>query len=392
MDLFTREHLHELLGFNGLPAISIYFPTHRKPPESLQDAIRFKNTLNDARDQLEQQGMPADEIETIIGPVRQLSDDQSFWQHQADGLAIFLSRDFHRVLRLPRVFAEQVHVRENFYVNPLLPLLQSNGTFYLLAVSQNSCRLFSGDRDSIHQIENDSLPLNLRDTMETWQKMQLNLRSIQQSMQTRGGANMSVFHGQFEDNTKEQLQVYFRKIDDAVAEILKSSAAPLVFAGVEYLFPIYQQANQYPGLCEQSITGSPDQLSGKELHDRAWEIVLPLFQQREKTLVDQYQIRLPRQTAARELAHVLSAAEAGLIETLMIREGAHVWGWFEPDSRVVTLAEGDSPSAEELVDRAVRLTIKAAGEVVSLARNAFPDNTDMIALLRAPVSTVAPVT
>jgi len=43
--------------------------------------------------------------------------------------------------------------------------------------------------------------------------------------------------------------------------------APLVLAGVEYLFPIYQEANTYPDLVEEGITGNPENLKPEELHD-----------------------------------------------------------------------------------------------------------------------------
>lgn len=389
MDLFTRDHLHELLTHTGPTLISITIPTHRMAPESLQDGIRFKNMLKQVEEQLKQRGVSASESAELLAPVKHLPDEKIFWQHQSDGLAVFLGQGFSRVLRLPCSFPEQVHVLEHFYVNPLLPLLQSNGTFYLLAVSQNSCRLFSGDRDQIQQIQTESLPTNLRDTLGTWQEMELNFHAMKQGGNGASGTDTAMFHGHFEDNTKQQLLAYFRKIDDAVAEILKSAPAPLVFAGVDYLFPIYQQANRYSGLCDQAIPGSPDQASGKQLHKQAWEIVHPQFRQREQKLLDEFRLRLPRETAAAKLSQILVAAEGGLVDTLLLKDNASVRGWYDTETRSVTLSEGTTQEGEDLIDRAVRQTLQASGDVLTLSPEAFDNGAPAYALLRAPVSALA---
>ena len=59
------------------------------------------------------------------------------------------------------------------------------------------------------------------------------------------------------DDTKENLLKYFRLIDRGLHDLFEDERAPLVLAGVEYLFPIYREANTYPRLIEEGIPGNP---------------------------------------------------------------------------------------------------------------------------------------
>ena len=64
---------------------------------------------------------------------------------------------------------------------------------------------------------------------------------------------------------------------------------PLLLAGVEYLLPIYKEANTYPHLIDTVIKGNPDLLSADELHKSAWEIIRPLFQAAQEEAFAHYQ-------------------------------------------------------------------------------------------------------
>jgi hypothetical protein len=88
-------------------------------------------------------------VEELLQPARRLLDDSSFWQYQAEGLAVFLAAGTLRTFRVPVPFAELVVVAPGFHVKPLLALLTGDGLFYVLALSQNQVRLLVGTRDHI---------------------------------------------------------------------------------------------------------------------------------------------------------------------------------------------------------------------------------------------------
>ncbi len=74
--------------------MSVFMPTARAGAEIQQGPIRFKNLLKEAESRLEAQEIRKPEIEALLNPAQERLQDDSFWQHQADGLAFFLARDF----------------------------------------------------------------------------------------------------------------------------------------------------------------------------------------------------------------------------------------------------------------------------------------------------------
>ena len=156
--ILNRQDFQLLLNHEGSPCISMFLPTHRTGREQQQDEIRLKNLLARAKKELccsdtFSGDMDSGDMERLLEPIKDLLSDIDFWQHQSDGLAIFRSADLFRCHRLPLRFTEQCLVGNRFYVKPLLRLLHTGGRFFVLALSQDSARLFEATRDSIHEVE-----------------------------------------------------------------------------------------------------------------------------------------------------------------------------------------------------------------------------------------------
>lgn len=390
MDLFTRQDLKELLQTQSQPCVSIYIPTHRRAPEHEQDPIRFKNALQRARRQLEQRDVNKIIMQKLLQPAEAWLKEEHFWQHQSDGLATFLTPEGQQRFRLPREFEEYVLVADHFSVTPLLPLLHENGTYYVLAVSQNSCRLFVGDRDRLQAMDEAQLPDSLSSALGWLREgRELNLHSMEKRPQTRGGDETAMYHGHYEDPTKKELEAYFQRINTGIKETLKDEQVPLVFAGVDYLFPIYRHVNTYAGLCDDHITGNFDASKAKELHEKAWKIVAPRFALREQELFDRYSQGEKQEMATTDVGTVLRAARDGLVETLMIARDAHLRGRFDEKTGDVSLAESDADDSVDLLEKASLLTLKSNGDVLPLKMESISDGALLRAMLRVPVSAVA---
>ncbi|HZA20219.1 MAG TPA: hypothetical protein VE889_05125, partial [Actinomycetota bacterium] len=108
-EVVTQEDLREILADRPGPAVSIYQPTHRGV-DSEQDALRFKNLVNQAEDRLVEEGNRRAEACKLLEPVRSLLNNREFWRHQLDGLAVFSAPDFFRFYRLPFEVEELVFI------------------------------------------------------------------------------------------------------------------------------------------------------------------------------------------------------------------------------------------------------------------------------------------
>ena len=376
MDLLTREDLKTLLAPRQSPCISIFMPTHRGGAEA--DPILWRKQLAKAEEQLLAAGLRTSEAQELLESGRRLLEDSSFWSHQCDGLAFFLAPQFVRVYRLPMTFEELVVVADRFHVKPLLPLLSGSGRFYVLALSQNGVRLLQGTRHSVSAVDLKGLPRNLAEA--------LHVRDRDEAIEFHGlrpGSNAtwgSVFHGlggDFEEHKPDLLR-YFQLIDRNLHPLLREERAPLVVAAVEYLLPIYRTANTYPHLLEKGLEGNPDRLSEKELHDRAWVLVQPHFEEAQQKAGAQYRQLAGTGRTASNLKEIVSAASRGQIETLFVARDQQCWGKFDPSTGQVDEHAREEPGDEDLLNVAALHTLRHGGTVYAVEPGQVPEG-DLIA-------------
>ena len=142
MDYFGRDQLKELFQVDTAPAVSIYMETHRRGAEVAAQPLRLRAAIEEARGILSSDG--TDGVDDVLAPLEALIGDQDFWRHQADGLALFASRDFGRLYRLPVQMSDMVVVGPTFHTRPLIEFLQAPERFWVLSVTQKEVRMWEG--------------------------------------------------------------------------------------------------------------------------------------------------------------------------------------------------------------------------------------------------------
>jgi len=386
MDILTRTELEQLMRKEQQWCVSIYMPTHRTGAETQQDPIRLKNLLGEAEKHLSARGVNTRDVQKMLEPVSEFLQDSYFWQHQSDGLAIFLSSDNVRSYRLPLNFEELVVVMDHFHIKPLLPLFTGDGQFYILALSQNEVRLLNCTRYSVSEVDIGQVVGSLDEAIPS-DDHQVNLQ-LHTSGAARGmtGDVSVTFHGQGggHESAKNDILCYFRLVADGLTEFLQGDQVPLVLAAVEYLLPIYKEANTYPNLIDMVIKGNPELLSADELHKSAWDIIRPLFQAAQEEAVAHYQ-QLAGQASERvadTLEKIVPAAYQGRVETLFVAAGAQQWGVYNPVTDEIELHDQIESGDEPLLDLAAVQTYLKGGIVYAVVPEKVPGGTSAAAVLR----------
>jgi hypothetical protein len=386
MDFLTRAELEQLMRKEQQWCVSIYMPTHRTGREAQQDPIRLKNLLGEAEKGLSDRGVGTRDVQKMLEPASKFLEDSYFWQHQSDGLAIFISSNRVRRYRLPVNFEEFVTVMDRFHIKPLLPLFTGDGQFYILALSQNDIRLLNGTRYSVSEVDIGQVVGSLAEEIPSDDHqagLQLHTSSSAGGMTGDGSVT---FHGPGGGSTsaKTDLLRYFRLVADGLTGFLQGDRVPLVLAGVDYLLPIYKEANTYPNLIDMVIKGNPDLMSADELHKSAWDILGPLFQAAQEDAVAHYQ-QLAGQASERvadTLEKILPAAYQGRVETLFVAAGVQQWGVFNPVTNEIELHDQTEPGDEHLLDLAAVQTYLKGGIVYAVGPEKVPGGTYAAAVLR----------
>ena len=386
MDILTKAELEQLMRKEQQWCVSIYMPTHRTGREAQQDPVRLKNLLGEVEKRLSDQGVVRRDVQKMLEPASKLLQSSHFWQHQSDGLAIFISPNRVRRFRLPLNFAELMVVTDHFHINPLLPLFTGDGQFYILALSQNEVRLLNGTRYSVSEVDIGQVVGSLSEAIPSDDlQASLHLHTSGSSGGKIGDGSVA-FHGQggADVSAKDDLLRYFRLIADGLTEFLQGDQVPLVLAGVEYLLPIYKEANTYPNLIDAVIKGNPDLLSADDLHKSAWDILGSLFQAAREEAVAYYQ-QLAGQASERvadTLEKIVPAAYDGRVETLFVAAGVPHWGVFDPVTNEIELHDPIESGDEHLLDLAAVQTYLKGGIVYAVEPEKVPGGTSAAAVLR----------
>jgi len=379
---FSRHELSLLTQKAQGPCISVYMPAHRAGAEVRQDPIRLKNLLGEAETKLGESGLRSTQARALLEPARELLNDALFWRYQSDGLALFLSSGFFRYYRVPLEFDDLVVVTHRFHIKPLLRLFAGDGVFYVLALSQNDVRLLQGTRYSVNQVELENVPDSLADALK-YDDPEKQLQFHTGASEGKG-RRAAIFHGHGVgvDDTKDRILRYFRQINEGVQELLKDGQAPLVLAGVDYLFPIYEAANTYRHLISEGIPGNPEALSATDLHERAWSIVKPYFRKAQNEATSRYKTLAASGQASNDLKSILPASYQGRIEVLLVAVGVQRWGSFDPSTSVVQLHPAADPDSEDLLDLATLQTLVNGGTVFALEPGDVPGEALFAAIFR----------
>lgn len=380
-DTFSKTELQSLVAAQGSSCVSIYLPTHEAGREIRQDPIRLKNLLSEVENKLAQSSDSGD-TEKLLQPATDLLENRDFWQHQQAGLALFLSPDSFSYYRLPLEFDAFTFVGDRFYTRPLVPLLSEDGQFYALAASQNKVVLYQATRHQVRVVALGDTPTSL--------EVALRYDDPEESLQGHGtgrSGDRRVFHGQGGGKDSENTDIlrFFQQVSDGVEKVLAGQTVPLVFVGVDFLFPIYQQANKYPHLMEDAVAFQPDQLSPEEVRDRALKIVEPRFSQSREQALETYGSLADKNQATQDVEQILSAATNGQIETLLVAENAQVWGTFNKDSRKATYHSEKRSDSQDLLDWAIIQALQTDAEVYITSSDELPGDAIAAATLRYPI-------
>ena len=378
MNLFTIDELTTLTTASNSTCISIYAPMERLGAETQQNPIRFKNLVRQAVEKLLVVGVNEQDAKELLQPIYELDNDD-FWQHQSDGLAIFLSPNQFRYYCLPIAFPELAVVGDHFHLKPLLQLMSGDGTFSVLALSQNQVRLFQGTRYHLDEIKLTDIPTNIAAALQ-YDKPEKSLQLHTGSSQ----GNSAVFHGQGAGNEdhKNDLLSYFRQVNNGLESLFKNQQVPLILAGVDYLLPIYHEANTYAHLLPDGIPGNPETLTLEELHTQAWQIAQPYFDLAKVSTISHYEELQGSEKTANTIEKVLPAAYFQRVETLFVPIDKTVWGVFNPDGNSIQIHAQQETGDEDLLDLAALHTLTNGGMVYAVEQGDVPEHKAIAAILR----------
>lgn len=383
MDNITFDRFNELANIREPHSVSIFIPTHRSGKEvnEATDQKHLKNQIKKVREELRTYQLKDQQIDKILQPAEKLLDDTGFWSLQLEGLAIFVNGNMFEYYSLPVSFKPFTYVSDHFYLRPLIPYLNDDGRYYLLSLSLNNVKFFEGLPHNLkHHVIEELLPERLEEIVGfDYQQKNLQFRTGH----TDSGQAMFHGHGAASEQAKKEMFKFFRGVNEGLMKFMYDKKNPLIVATVDYLFPIYRQANDYKYLYESFIPGNPEHEKPAQLHQKAKILLEEHFNRKKKEKIKAFEELLSNQRASLEEDQIVAAAINGRIDTLFVRKGESLWGLYDKETNTVKIEEEKSFNNACLLNFATVHTILNSGTVYMATPEEMPAPTSRLnALLR----------
>ncbi len=358
-----RRDLIDIILKSESPCVSIFLPTHRAGAEVQQDPVRFKNLLRRAEEQMTDLGVRKGDTDRVLGPSRRLLEMGDFWRHSKDGLAVLLSPNTFRPLRVPFGFNERVDIGERLRVRPLLPLLGHETEFYVLAISLNAVKLFRAGRFDMSEVDLGEDGISIEQVLG--RELEGHSLQFHTGAPPAGAKRAAVYHGQGagEDDRKQDIVKFLRAIDDTVMEAIENRSAPMVLAAVDYLIPMYRDVSEHPNVLENGVVGNPEPLAPEELHPKAWEAAASALTKPRADKLARLREEAAGERTSDDINKILPSAYDGRVDALFISSDGECRGEFEPGLRTVEIRGTRRTGDDDLYDLAAFLTLAHGGDV-----------------------------
>lgn len=380
--VLTKEIFKDLAVYQAPCCLSIFLRTHNAGVDVNEhyDVISFKNALQKAEHMLAERNVQTTAIKTMLEPGYDLLRNDDFWLEQSLGLAVFISENYFKYIKMPQAAIEYIVIEDTFYVTPLIPLMLSRECFYLLVISKKQCKLFKGNAFGIEFINVEGLPNSLEE--------ELGDTDVETTFRAggRGGTGGANFHGAGGGNNnddKTYIGNYLEAVDDIIwKQVLHNETAPLLLAGVEYLIPIYKSVSDYNHIWEDALTGSHERDELPALYKKAREKMEPYFQQRINKALETYGNQSATQLTSSVIDDIIPATYYGRVSYLFVQKGQHTWGTFDEMENKISYSNENDEFAQDLIDNAVVKTLLNGGEVFLLEAEKMPGNSKLAAIFR----------
>jgi hypothetical protein len=370
VDLPTRAEIEKLASFRGSPVVSIYLRTTPVTPNGAVDRLELKALLKTAIGQMGEAEASRQDVDAIRDNVEALIDDDDFWAHQANSLAVLATTESTRTYRLPNHLSNTVEVSDRFHLKPLLRSVTFPHHAYVLAIGMGAVRLVEVSADlPPHVVNVPDLPRDARQA--------LGRRShVERAGTMRSGESTS---------ENALLTRYARTVDRAIRPILAGHDRPLIIAAAEPMASIFRNVCSYPHLAGPVVAGSADHQPDHELAAAARAVLDQIYAAEMADLGSRFAASEGSGLATRDLGQAARAATMGAVDTLLIDIDAVVPGVVGEDDGVVMLAERPGPQSYGVIDEIARRALRSGARVVAARRADIPGQGDLAAILRYPI-------
>ena len=378
--VLSRSDLNSLIQFDSPLCITLYLNVHKVWPDTQENRIHFKHLLELAERRIPLWLTDLQQQEKVLKLLRRFFKDLDPMSLSNGTVVAFLSLDSYKVYELNFNFSTSIYFGQVFEISPILPYLEDEPLFFVLAVHQKKVSLLKCTVEDFFEVDVPDLPENLRDAL-WYEDSQQSLQFHTETQSIGRGRRPALFHGveSTGDYKKGQTERYLRAVERVITKLLLPIKAPLILAASEPILSIYRKICEYPYLTHESISIGPTSIRSHELVKRA-RSSLTSRRIHGKEVLDEFYSQRNSSRRSNDFVELLSAAELGRIEKVFLSEDAQIWGRIEQSKMYID--RENSGNNEDLANLLAVKTLRTGGQVYFVRRADMPSYQLTAALYR----------
>ncbi len=337
----NRALLAELQSHRSYPSVTVlYNALPEAPLESSHKHAVTRALLDEADRRLK--GDVDDAMRTgLLNTLRDLSAQASA-EHGSKAVALCVAPDYQAVVHLGKEVTERVVIDETFATRDLVADLNRTALYRVVAVSDNSARLFLGDRQRLVEERNTVWP----QTRESEQSSALWRKQVVASLQAEH----------------------------------KNFALPTLIAGAARY--VRHTANNAHVPTVGFIPGNHDRTSWRHLHHLAWPLISDWMRADSARALEQLENARSQCRFAGGLDEVWTLANEGRVALLVVEENFVVAARVNGNHLDRDVDPTAPDVVDDLIDEVIEVVLKHDGSVVIVADETLAQHQRIGAVLR----------
>lgn len=188
----------------------------------------------------------------------------------------------------------------------------------------------------------------------------------------------------YRDDNRRLVLRFFKTVNAELKRTIADREAPLVMVGDEHLIPLFRASNSHRTTLYSGLRSWGDDADLCPLWSHSQKLVAEYRHRANHHHVTTYRMMNLRGRGCDKLMELGRHAVSGMIDTLLIRDDARVWGQLDLVSGQITLPHVPqiSDNVENLLQTLARVVTKQGGKVVSIEGRRMPTQEPMAAILR----------
>lgn len=351
--------IEELVNHQQPESISLIMPTYSAGRRVTQNAIRFKNLVREAVDKLMTYSDCSErEAERRLAPLIDRQHDDSFWQKQSAGLAMYFFEGGITSIPLSDSPERLVYLSDHFYIAPIAAQASTTKRHDVLTVTWETANLWEATQADLQPIDCEQFPVDFADiVLPPDREEQLQFHS------QRGGDADVMYHGQGEGekSIEADRRRFLSEVGKRVQDLLGTVHDQLIVIATSEVAGQLAATGLKPAI---TISASPAKLARHALHERIREALKydnEREEQEQKQLKDKLGTALAQGKGSRDPLEIIQAAAAGRVSHLLVDTNCRLWGNRGPDGHLLEKLNTDGEC--EAINLAMLHALRTGAEI-----------------------------